>query len=98
MRIPPSFHDVIFFARVDELRAFKEKYGHLNVTKVEDQILYGFCSNIRSARRAIISRNGTMNKLTEDRIAALDAIGFEWEKSISATMASKDASFFVCLD
>jgi hypothetical protein len=28
----------------------------------------------------------------------LDAIGFEWEKSISATMASKDASFFVCLD
>ena len=71
-----------FFDRVDELRAYKEKHGHLNVREKEDQSLYGFCSNVRKSRRAIISgkrRKRTPIKLTEDRIAALDAIGFDWK-------------------
>ena len=68
-----------FFDRVDKLRAYKEKHGHLNVWEKEDQSFYVFCSNVRQARRAIISGKRTSNKLTEDRIAALDAIGFDWK-------------------
>jgi hypothetical protein len=38
-----------FFARVDELRAYKAKHGHLNVRCEEDQYksLYNFCRNLR---------------------------------------------------
>jgi hypothetical protein len=75
----PSSHDVNFLARVDELRAFKEKHGHLKVREVEDRSLYGFCSNMRRAWKG----KGT-HRLDNGRIAALDAIGFEWGKSISA--------------
>jgi hypothetical protein len=69
----------VFFSRVDELEAYKEKHGHLNVQCNEDESLYGFCCQLRHSRRAIASGKGTASyKLTDDRIAALDAIGFDW--------------------
>jgi hypothetical protein len=63
-----------FFNRVEELKAYKEKHGHLNVRPKENQSLYDFCSNMRRAWKG----KGT-HRLDETRIAALDAIGFKWE-------------------
>ena len=70
--------DANFFDRVNELKVFKERHGHLNIRKKEDRSLYGFCNNLRGTRRDMISGKGSRRKLTEDRIAALDAIGFNW--------------------
>jgi hypothetical protein len=70
--------DDSFIFRVEELKAHKEKHGHLNIRKKENRSLYDFCRHMREARRAIISGKGSHRKLTEDRIAALDAIGFNW--------------------
>jgi hypothetical protein len=85
----------VFFARVDELRAYKEEHGHLKVNHKEDRSLYDFCYTMRRARRAIITGKGKKDyrtKLTEDRVAALDAIGFDWklEAGESSSVASKD--------
>jgi hypothetical protein len=85
-------NDDRFFTRVDDLKAYKEKHGHLKVCKKEDISLHIYCSHMRQARRAIILGKGTTYKLTEDRIAALDAIGFNWNSgtsSIAASSASK---------
>jgi hypothetical protein len=78
--------DYSFFARVHELKAYKEKRGHLNLREYEDPSLYGFCNNMRQARRAIISGKANRIKLTEDRISALDAIGFDWMLKASSTV------------
>ena len=75
-----------FFARVDELKAYKDEHGHLNVRQKENQSPYNFCYNMRQARRAIILGKGTRRKLTYDRISALDAIGFDWEVGASSSV------------
>ena len=59
---------------MEELRAYKEKHGHLNVRSKDDKSLYDFCNNLRQARKG----KGPY-KLDETRIAALDAIGFNWD-------------------
>ena len=87
----------VFFARVDELRAYKEERGHLKVNQKGDKSLYMFCNHVRQARRV---PKCTRTKLTEDRIAALDAIGFDWklEAGASSSVASKDDKFFAQVD
>ena len=40
-----------FFDRVEELKAYKEKHGHLIVRQKEDKTLYNFCVNMRQARK-----------------------------------------------
>jgi hypothetical protein len=87
-----------FFARVDELKAFKGKHGHLNIGKKENESLYRFCIDVRRAQKAIISGKGAPYKLTDDRIAALDAIGFNWNPGTSSTAATKDDKFFARVD
>ena len=64
-----------FEKRMDDLREFKEKHGHVNVKKSEDESLYGFCKNIRKARN---NPEKSDRALTDDRIASLDAVGFDW--------------------
>lgn len=83
----------LFFARVDKLKVYKQKHGHLNIHQKEDLCLHSFCNNARSTQRAIILGKGSRRKLTEDRIAALDANGF-WNpgNGSSSTAASKDGS------
>jgi len=78
--------DYSFVARVHELKTYKEKHGHLNLREYEDPSLYGFCNNTRQARRAIISGKANRIKLTDDQIAALDAIGFDWMLKASSTV------------
>jgi len=61
----------LFDQRITELIQYKTKHGHLNVTfKDKEKSLYHFCMNIRN--------NRIENKVDEDSIAALDAIGFIW--------------------
>ena len=65
--------------------------------KKEDLSLYGFCNNLRQSRRALLTGKGKINNgLDDDRIAALDAIEFDWKlgAGVSPTAASKDDIFF----
>ena len=64
--------------RMDDLRAFKEKHGHVNVKGSEDTSLSSFCKEIRYARN---NPGKSTLVLTDDRIASLDALGFEWSMS-----------------
>jgi hypothetical protein len=89
-----------FFDRVDDLKAYKENHGHLHVGCNEDQSLYNFGCNVRKAQRDMMSGKGTRRILTDDRIAALDAIGFDWklEAGVSSTAAAKADGFFRWVD
>lgn len=64
-----------FEERLEELRLYKKKHGHIKVEGGRGRkysSLANFCHTVRNAE----SNNGT--KLTDDRIAALDALGFDW--------------------
>jgi len=61
------------------LKAYKDEHGHINVKREEDQSLSDFCRNIRHARKHF-GKSGLM-KLTADRIAELDAVGFDWAQT-----------------
>jgi hypothetical protein len=63
-----------FFNRVDQLKAYKDEHGHLNVGFKEDRDLYDFCYNVKRSRKG-----KGKHTLDDNRIAALDAIGFKWE-------------------
>ena len=96
-------NDDTFFARIDELKAYNDKHGHLNMSRKEDRRLYSLCSHLRRSRRAILTGEDLQGKkyyrLDDGRIAALDAIGFEWESAgASSTAAIKDVSFFARVD
>ena len=69
-----------FEQRIEDLEAYKEKHGHTNVKEREDKSLYGFCYNMRYSRNNPVNPSMT---LTDNRIASLEALGFEWirEKS-----------------
>ncbi|EJK67610.1 hypothetical protein THAOC_11332 [Thalassiosira oceanica] len=66
---------VPFEERLRSLAEFKDVHGHVNVG--DDSNLARFCNQMRVARRA--PQPGVTMKLTQDRISALDALGFEWE-------------------
>ena len=63
-----SFED-----RLEALRAFKAKYGHVNVQYKRDSSLYHFCFRLKKA-------GATLEKMSLDakRIDSLDALGFDW--------------------
>ena len=67
-----------FAQRIEDLQAYKEKHGHVNVKRSEDKSLYDFCNNMRLARNR--PEKSTV-ALTDDRIASLDALGFDWNMS-----------------
>ena len=58
----------IFAKRVDDLRAYKEKHGHINVKKSEKKSLHNFCNHMRQARKH--PEKSTM-LINEERIASL---------------------------
>ena len=67
-----------FAQRIEDLKAYKEKHGHVNVKDKEDMSLYEFCKGIRHARKNPGKSNTLIN---EERIASLDALGFDWRAS-----------------
>jgi len=67
-------HEVV--RREDRSEEYKQTRGHVNVKIHGDNSLGQFCAHVRHARKMVV-KDGT-RKLTEERIARLDAIGFEW--------------------
>ena len=74
-----------FAQRIDDLKAYKEKHGHVNVKWNEDKSLYVFCNNMRKARNNPEKSSTLVN---EERIASLDALGFDWKVREYAAMKS----------
>jgi chromosome segregation ATPase len=65
-----------FDERIEDLKEYKRTHGHLSVKRNENISLYQFCSGIRHSLLHD-EKDGT-RKLTVERIARLDALGFEW--------------------
>ena len=65
-----------FDERIEDLKEYKRMHGHLSLTIHEDSSLYQFCAGVRHSLK-MAEKDGT-RKLTVERIARLDAIGFEW--------------------
>ena len=62
-----------FDDRMEDLKRFKETHDHANVSIRENKSLYLFCASVRNARKT-----GKGIKLTDERIAACNAMGFNW--------------------
>ena len=63
-----------FDDRMEDLKLYKETHGHVNLSIPEDKSLAQFCAQARHVRK----NPGKGVKLTNERIAAFDAIGFNW--------------------
>jgi hypothetical protein len=75
-KITTSSKRMRFEDKVEELKAYRAEHGHFKVEPKENKSLYNFCHTIRAARKTPDKSN---RKLTADRIAQLDAIGFNWD-------------------
>lgn len=80
----PTQGDLAFWNHIKEMKAFKEKHGHVHITAKLDKKLAIFCTNMRNARR----KTHTTRRLTEDRIKALDDLGFIWDPGQDRTLTS----------
>jgi len=79
-----------FEERIEELNAFKDKHGHVLVTVKQDKSLAYFCNTMRCARRGTAKRT----VIAEDRIKALDELGFDWGRTTkSKGRTTKKKSF-----
>ena len=65
-----------FDDQMEDLMLYKETHGHVNIFISEEKSLYKFCATARHARRN--PGKSRMKKLTNEHIAAFDAIGFIW--------------------
>ena len=72
LNAPRPKNDAKWTANFNKLEAFKTVNGNLNIPANHE--LYGWTSNQRSAR----SNPTSKYKLTEERIALLDGLGFNW--------------------
>ena len=72
LNAPRPKNDAKWTANFNKLEAFKTVNGHIDVPKGHE--LYGWTKNQRSARNNPKSKH----KLTEERIALLDGLGFNW--------------------
>ena len=59
---------------MEDLKRFKETHGHASVSIREDKSLGQFCNKTRHTRK----NPGNGKQLTDERIAAFDALGFIW--------------------
>lgn len=65
-------------ARLEELKAYKEKHGHVLVPQ-KDKDHRGLARWVDTQRQqARMKRDGKKSQMTDDRIAKLDAIGMKW--------------------
>ena len=72
-RTPAANLQLLWERRYSEMKAFQQEHGHTNVSEAYDKKL----SHWREVQREF-RRKG---KLSPERIARLDAIGFEWERA-----------------
>ena len=79
----PRRGDASFKARVEELTRYRKKNGHCDVKRLDDRSLYEWCQNVRSSYANYLEGDGKIEiQLTDERVQALQAIGFEIEKVI----------------
>jgi len=65
-----------FDERINDLEEYNQTHGHINVNRHEDNSLYQFCAGVRHSLKQV-EEDGT-RELTVERIARLDALGFEF--------------------
>ncbi len=77
-----AFEESIFVERIEELRDYKDEHGHCRVPcKFEQNPSLGnWCSNLRSSYKMMQKGEKPNNKLTQERIDALNDLGFEWNE------------------
>ena len=73
-----------FDERIDDLEKYKRTHGHLSLKKNEDSSLYQFCVHVRHSLKQV--EKDDTRKLTEERMGRLNALGFEWKKSVEASV------------
>lgn len=79
-------------ARFEELKTFKDRYGHANVPQLprqeigrEYKELATFCRNVRSQYKYRRDPSKAhLSHLTDERIAKLESIGFVWDANRAA--------------
>lgn len=71
-----------FETYVSELKSFKSKHGHMNVTTKMDRSLSTWISNIRTSYKRIHDGRPPLIKLTEDRMQSLKNINFDFRSHI----------------
>jgi len=64
-----------FSERIEELRAYQNEHGDLDVKKSTNMSLYDFCQTMRKRKNP----KKPSLKLSDERIKALDKLGFQWE-------------------
>jgi len=79
-------YDKIFETRCRELIAFKEEFGHCDVpTKyTANRTLGTWCNHVRTAYKSIQKGVKPTANLTQDRMARLEEIGFNWRANAGA--------------
>ena len=68
--------NVSFESRIEALKHYQAKHGHVNVSKKEDISLWRFVSKVRQSAKRIQEGKTARMKLTPNRITALEEIGF----------------------
>ena len=89
-----------FDQRIADLEEYKRTHGHVNVTPTEDFSLGHFCLNIRYARKVTIKAGGVgkakgVRKVTDERVAWLDALGFQWNVGAEAQTYTTEVTGFI---
>ncbi|KAL3776829.1 hypothetical protein HJC23_011159 [Cyclotella cryptica] len=73
-----NMHDLKWKKHIDELKAFKERHGHINVPRTDEfKKLYRFLDNQGQSYRKLIQ--GKKSSLTVQRIRDLDQLGLKWK-------------------
>lgn len=67
-----------FQERLAELKAYKQKHGHCNVSKQDMQKLYTWTQAIRKAYSEKTQGKTPSMELTDEMIESLESIGFQW--------------------
>jgi hypothetical protein len=76
-----------FDDQMEDLKRFKQTHGHANVSIPEDKSLAAFCSRVRHAHKN--PSKGV--KMSDERIAAFDALGFIWTSKTHVTRSFDDS-------
>lgn len=84
-----------FAQRLEELKAFKEQHSHCRVPSKFDSnpSLAAWCANLKQSYRLMQQGRKPILKLTEDKLNALEELGFEWKYSGRTPKASSKLKF-----
>jgi len=73
---PAVKRNAYFWEKVEELKRFKEKHGHIEVKKSKNKKLYDFCCNQKMRYNCYPRGYGRNRPMTQEEKDVLDSIGF----------------------